>query len=146
MVSDSGVVNLDQSLPGNSTLARAFNLFLGGPPPDPAKVHNASPVSYTDRAAKLPPFLLLYGTADHQVPIALVDRFADELRANNHPDLTYIKCTGLEHCPWWNEWQKNHKPAAQETDAQIARFFERILKNPKGPSQTSRQHGEHGTD
>jgi acetyl esterase/lipase len=137
VVSDAGVINLDETLPGNSTLKRAFQDFLGGngSPPDTAKVHDASPASYASRAATLPPFLMLYGTADNQVPIALTDRFVNDLRASYHPDLTYLRYEGVDHSPWWQQWEKYHVPAVKDSGAQIETFFDRTLKNIKTPAE-----------
>jgi fermentation-respiration switch protein FrsA (DUF1100 family) len=77
-------------------------------------------------------FLLLYGTADKQVPIALTDRFVEALRANKHPHLTYLRFDGVDHSPWWQQWEKYHVPAVKDSRAQIERFFDRTLKNEKG--------------
>jgi acetyl esterase/lipase len=128
VASDAGIVSLDQTLPSNSGLKKAFNDFLGGTPPDKDKVDAASPLSYVARGAKLPPFLLLYGTADSSVPIALTDRFVEALRANKHPDVTYLRYDGVGHSPWWLQWNKNHIPAVEGSREQIESFFDRTLK------------------
>jgi len=129
VASDSGVVNLDQTLAGNKTLQRVFNDFLGGMPPDKTKVRAASPASYAARAARLPPLLMLYGTADRQVPIDLTDSFVKALRANDHPDLTYVRYEGVDHCPWWLQLEQSHVAAAKGSRVQIESFFDRTLKS-----------------
>jgi acetyl esterase/lipase len=139
VVSDAGVINLDQTLPGNSVLKRAFNDFLGGTPPDKAKVHDASPASYASRASRFPPFLMLYGTADRQVPIGLTDSFVNALRANKHPDLTYLRYAGVDHSPWWLQWEKNRVPAVKGSRGQIEGFFDRTLANVKTPARSCRR-------
>jgi acetyl esterase/lipase len=131
VVSDSGVVNLDQSLPGNAGLKTDFDQLLGGTPPPHDRVLAASPASYVSRAAKLPPFLMLYGTADGQVPIKLTDDFIAGLRKNGHRDLTYIIYPGVDHCPWSLQWEQQHVPAAKDSRKTIEDFFDRTIKNRK---------------
>ncbi len=122
VASDSGIVTLNMNLPGNKTLARDFVEFLGAsPPPDPA-VKKASPASYVDRAPHLPPMLLIYGTADTQVPIALTDDFVAALRAHKHPDLIYTRYDGVDHCPFFSQ----HAPGARE---EVEKFLIRTVKN-----------------
>lgn len=102
VASDAGVVSLDASLPGNSPLALRFAWFLGGSneTPPPNLVVASSPASYVGRAPSLPPFLLLHGTLDDQVPVGLTDDFVAALRERGMPDLTYLRYEGVGHCPF----------------------------------------------
>ena len=139
VVSDAGVVNLDQSLPGNNTLKRAFNDFLGGTPPSKETVRDASPASYADRAAKLPPLLMLYGTADSSEPIVLTDSFIEDLRAKGHPDLTYLRYEGIAHSPWWLQWEKYRLPAVKDSLRADREFLRSNAQECQGPFCDSRK-------
>lgn len=131
VVSDSGVISLDELAPSNQTLKTDFELFLGGTPPAADLVRKASPATYADRAPTLPPFLLLYGTADTQVPIEITDRFVEALRARGHKDLTYMKYPGVDHCPWSIQWEQRRVMGAKGSRQLIDVFFERAVKNGK---------------
>ena len=65
---------------------------------------------------------MLYGTADKSVPIALTDSFVKALRANDHPDLTYLRFDGVDHSPFWLQWEKYHIPAVEDIGADRSVF------------------------
>ena len=128
IISDSGVVNLNQSLPENNTLFRAFNWFLGGSPPAHDVALKASADTYADEAARFPPWLMLYGTADTQVPIYLTDNFVNAMQANGHSDLTYLRYQDVDHCPFFTR----NAPGTQKA---VDDFLIRVL-NPELPTPT----------
>jgi acetyl esterase/lipase len=121
VVSDSGIVSLDAALPGNGTLRRAFNWFLGGSPPLGDIVRKASPMTYAERGAHLPPFLLIYGSIDTQVPIAITEEFVQKLCGAGHKELEYIRYDGVDHCPFFMQ----NAPGAR---TKVEQFLVRTLQ------------------
>lgn len=118
-VSDSGVVNLDYTLPSNAGLRGVIDLFLAGPPEllrD--RMAKASPPTYIK--AETPPLLLLYGCDDTQVTIGPVDDFVVKLQQAGAPDVTYLRLAKVGHCPF-------SLVGVPWTRAAIEDFFERTL-------------------
>jgi acetyl esterase/lipase len=119
-VSDSGVVNLDYTIPNNAGLKGVIDMFLAGPA---ASLHDrmrkASPPSYIN--AKAPPLLLLYGCDDTQVTIGPVDDFVVKLQQAGVTDLSYIRLAKVGHCPF-------SLVGVPYTRAIIDEFFARTLK------------------
>jgi len=98
-VSDSGPVDLDFRKPENSGLAQVISKFLAGSQHQlTQRIHQASPASYVKK--DLPPLLLIYGTADAQVTVRLVDEFVMLLQKAGLQDLSYIRLGLVDHCPY----------------------------------------------
>lgn len=118
-VSDSGPVDLVEQH-RHGTLRGVVELFLGGPLTDdrrPAYLA-ASPSEHITRDT--PPLLLIYGTADEQVPVASADDFVRRLEQAGAPDVTYLRLAKVGHCPH----------SIQRVDwlpGVVERFFERTL-------------------
>ena len=121
-VSDSGPVDLVEQH-RHGTLRGVVELFLGGPLTDdrrPAYLA-ASPSAHITRDT--PPLLLIYGTADEQVPVASADDFVRRLGQAGAPDVTYLRLAKVGHCPH----------SIQRIDwlpGVVERFFERALASP----------------
>lgn len=49
---------------------------------------------------KLPPTLLIYGATDTQVGIETADGFVEALRQAGIKDLTYLRLSTADHCPY----------------------------------------------
>jgi pimeloyl-ACP methyl ester carboxylesterase len=71
---------------------------------------------------------LIYGEDDGQVPIETADRYVLALQQAGHPDVSYQRLAGVDHCP--HSIQKI--PSA---DAFFHEFLKRILvdKQPSPP-------------
>jgi len=99
VISDSGPVDLDFRKAGNSGLAKVISQFLAGPEETLVdRIRKASPASYIKK--DLPPFLLIYGTADSQVTIGPVDEFVVALQQAGLKDVSYIRLGLVDHCPY----------------------------------------------
>lgn len=97
-VSDSGPVDLlEQHRHG--TLRGVVELLMGGPPADDRRAAYlaASPREHITRETT--PLLLIYGTADEQVPVASADEFVRRLEQAGTPDVTYLRLAKVGHCP-----------------------------------------------
>lgn len=71
-----------KSLVAFNTPKDPFSNLIGVPMgQDPAKEAAASPVHYLKKGEKYPPFLLIHGTADANVPFAQAQEMADALNA-----------------------------------------------------------------
>jgi dipeptidyl aminopeptidase/acylaminoacyl peptidase len=72
---------------------------MGGPPTDDRRAAYlaASPRAHITRDT--PPVLLIYGTADEQVPVASADDFVRKLEETGAPDVTYLRLAKVGHCP-----------------------------------------------
>ena len=51
-------------------------------------------------AGSLPPFLLIYGVDDGQVPVETADRFVLALGRAGHDDVSYHRLGRVDHCPY----------------------------------------------
>jgi len=99
VISDSGPVDLDFRKPENKGLAIVISKFLAGPSETLSeRIRTASPVTYIKTPA--PPLLLIYGTADTQVTVGLVDNFVLALQKAGQKDLTYVRLGLVDHCPY----------------------------------------------
>lgn len=96
-ISDSGPTNLDVNV--NHVLRRDLQAFLAGPADTRAeRVKKGSPINYVD--GRIPPLLLLYGTADTNVHIGPVDDFVSATAKSGNMDVTYIRLANVGHCPY----------------------------------------------
>ena len=97
-VSDSGPVELSEQH-RHGTLRGVVELLMGGPPTDDRRAAYlaASPRAHITRDT--PPVLLIYGTADEQVPVASADDFVRKLAETGAPDVTYLRLAKVGHCP-----------------------------------------------
>lgn len=96
-ISDSGPTNLDDNV--NHVLRRDLQAFLAGPAETLAeRVKKGSPINYVD--GRIPPLLLLYGTADTNVHVGPVDDFVSATSRNGNMDVTYIRLANVGHCPY----------------------------------------------
>ena len=64
--------------------------------------------------------LLIYGTADSQVTIGLVDRFVTAVQDGGLRDLSYIRLGMVDHCPYSLQKVESLYPIVNE-------FFVRTL-------------------
>jgi acetyl esterase/lipase len=98
-VSDSGIVNLDYTIPNNAGLVGIIDKFLIGPKESMhERMVKASPSSCI--TSNTPPLLLLYGNDDTQVTIGPVDDFVLALQKAGVQDMTYIRLAKVGHCPF----------------------------------------------
>ncbi len=79
-----------------------------------------SPAAYVNET-RLPPMLLIHGTADATVPIAGTDEFVDALKKAGHDDVTYLRVEGANHGV---AYEHNLDQTFRAMDA----FFQRNLK------------------
>lgn len=97
-VCDSGPIELIEQH-RHGTLRGVVEMFLGGPPTGDRRgaYRAASPSEHIVR--DMPPLLLIYGTADEQVPVATADDFVRKLEQAGASDVTYLRLAKVGHCP-----------------------------------------------
>ena len=121
VVSDSGPIDLVYQYEHGS-LRGVVTKFLGGPPEGHrlADYQRASPMHLVAKSA--PPMLLIYGTADTQVPVETADRFVVASDRAGVRDVSYHRLAAVDHCPHSIQRVAWLQPAVNE-------FFQRTLQH-----------------
>ena len=99
VVSDSGPIDLIEQY-RSGVLRQVCSRFMGGPPEGERAItyRKASPSNRI--AGQLPPFLLLYGVDDAQVPVETADQFVLALGRAGVNDVSYHRLAHVDHCPY----------------------------------------------
>jgi len=133
VVSDSGPIDLFHQYQ-HDRLRHVVSQFLGGPPEsDRAAVYKkASPMNQI--SPMTPPLLLLYGSADEQVPVETADSFVVALGRAGLKDVSYHRLAYVDHCP-------HSLVRLPELQAAVNVFFLRTLMHPETAQQIKRRVG-----
>jgi acetyl esterase/lipase len=115
----------DESVEKDDRQREILRNFLGEPyPRNPELYRRASPITYVGRDS--PPFLLVHGDADPEVPIAQSEKLEAALRAAD-VEVTFIRVVNANHS-FLSVTGQPVTPGYQEIQRAVAAFFQKHLK------------------
>ena len=111
VVAIAGPMDLNKSCEDHQSPSTLEAFLLGGPVAScPSAAAAASPITHINQARQIPPFLLIHGDADDEVPLAQSEAFlealctagapADLIRipSGNHPIFGEVRGGGVNNC------------------------------------------------
>ena len=119
VVSSCGPTDFELWTRHNPRKKGLISLFLPGPDATRAERYKkASPSNYIRQDT--PPLLLIHGAQDKEIPVEVVDQFAEDLKSAGCEDVTYIRSESAGHSPYF-------LPDIENIDSTVEGFFARTL-------------------